>query len=113
MTDDINQTYVIKAIRKNPTVILEETPSIFGITHAAPNPFNPSTSISYTIAHAGHVSIKVYNLSGQEEATLVDSFMSAGIHEVVWKAAGKASGLYILVMEANGLRDTHKVTFLK
>lgn len=59
-----------------------------------PNPFNPSTRIGYSVPHRSFVSIGVYNVLGQEVATLVDGEMDAGRHFATWNAAGMPSGVY-------------------
>jgi 5'-nucleotidase / UDP-sugar diphosphatase len=67
-----------------------------------PNPFNPSTTISYALPYASHVTITVFNSLGQEVATLVDGTVGAGTHAVRWNAASAASGVYFYRMAAAG-----------
>ncbi|HUI65385.1 MAG TPA: FlgD immunoglobulin-like domain containing protein, partial [Bacteroidota bacterium] len=72
-----------------------------------PNPFNPSTRISYSLPQGGYVSLRVFNLLGQTVATLVDGFVGAGLHEIVWDgrdAGGRtvASGVYFYRVEVRG-----------
>jgi hypothetical protein len=59
-----------------------------------PNPFNPTTTISYTIPEAGRVSIKVFDVLGREVAELINGFVSSGKHDVVWDGTNFASGIY-------------------
>jgi hypothetical protein len=83
-------------------------PEKFELFQNYPNPFNPSTTISYQLATASHVSLKVYNLLGQEVATLVNADRPAGYHEVQWNAAQQASGVYIyelIFTDASGNRS--------
>jgi len=60
-----------------------------------PNPFNPATAISYQLSADSRVSLKVFNLLGQQVATLVDGERQAGHHEERWDARGFASGMYV------------------
>ena len=66
-----------------------------------PNPFNPSTIIRFTLAEAGTVSLKIYAVTGQEVITLVDGTRSAGEHQVEWRPANVAAGVYIYRLETD------------
>ena len=61
----------------------------------SPNPFNPATQIRFQIPSAGRVSLKVYDIIGQEIATLVDGDRTAGEHAVSFDASGLPSGIYL------------------
>jgi hypothetical protein len=71
------------------------TPEGYALEPNYPNPFNPSTKISFTIPNAGHVSIVVYDMLGKEISTLIDSDLGAGTHSVTFDAKNLASGTYI------------------
>ncbi len=83
------------------------------VSPATPNPFNPSTTISYTIAEEGHVTLSVYSLSGQKVATLVDSPMPAGTHQAVFDGTGLASGLYVYRLESGDVVKSGKMMLVK
>ncbi|MFA7330006.1 MAG: C25 family cysteine peptidase [Candidatus Delongbacteria bacterium] len=83
------------------------------LTGAWPNPFNPATRLAFTLAHAGRARLSLYNVLGQEVATLVDGALGAGTHQVSWDASGLASGLYLAVLQADGVRDEQKLMLLK
>jgi hypothetical protein len=70
-------------------------PDKFELFQNYPNPFNPTTTISYQLTRDSKVSLKVYNLLGQEVATLVDEQKPAGYHQEVFDASRYASGMYI------------------
>jgi surface protein len=82
--------------------------------HAAyPNPFNPSTQISYSLDAGRQTRIAVYDLLGREVAVLVNGTMPAGRHRVTFDASGMASGVYLVRLEAGGEVFTRRVTLLK
>ena len=78
-----------------------------------PNPFNPTTVIGYRLAVSGRTQISVYNPLGQRVAILLDGVQAPGQHSVTFDAAGLPSGMYVIVLEAAGMRDVRKVTLLK
>jgi hypothetical protein len=79
------------------------TPSVFSLNQNYPNPFNPSTTINFSLAVDSKVSVKVFDLLGQEVATLVNSTMSAGLHNLNFDASSLNSGVYFYQLEAAGI----------
>ncbi|MDO8470218.1 MAG: T9SS type A sorting domain-containing protein [bacterium] len=88
-------------------------PELFSLAQNYPNPFNPSTVISFQLTIGGSVSLTVYNLLGQEVATLVNEKLSAGKYEATWDANGFPSGTYFYRLMSNGLVQTKKMVLLK
>lgn len=80
----------------------EVLPEEFAIKNNYPNPFNPATKIKYALPEAAEVTLKIFNIKGQEVATLVNTNLSAGFHEVTFDAGGLSSGMYIARMRATG-----------
>lgn len=78
-----------------------------------PNPFNPSTNISYAIPNGQHVTVTVYDALGREVARLVDEYQSAGNYTVRFDAAGLSSGMYIYRLETSETRLTRQMMFIK
>jgi len=79
-----------------------------------PNPFNPSTTISFTIPAETHVSLCVYNIKGQLVDTLVSDVMSAGKHDIHWDAGSVGTGVYFYqVKTASGLSSVKKMVLMK
>jgi len=84
-----------------------------------PNPFNPTTTISYQLPEKSFVTIKVFDILGKEVATLVNENKSAGYHSVVFDASstersrGITSGVYIYTLSANGIVHTKKMLLTK
>ncbi len=86
----------------------------FSLEQNFPNPFNPSTKIKYSVPTTGEkVTLKVYNILGNEVATLVNEQQSAGVHSVDFNPAGLASGTYIYKLQAGDKVETRKMIYLK
>jgi hypothetical protein len=93
-------------------------PYRFWLEQNYPNPYNATTLIRYECAVDAFVSLKVYNILGQEVATLVSERKSAGIHAVAWDSKDKngmllASGLYLYRIAAGPYVATKKLTILR
>ncbi len=88
-------------------------PDGFKLEQNYPNPFNPSTTIGFTIPKAGNVSLKIYNILGEEVATLVNGFKSAQTYEVNFDAARLTSGIYFYTLQSGGQALTRKMAFVK
>ena len=89
-----------------------------GITHttmntAYPNPFNPTTTVSFELAQASDVTINVYNVKGQKVTQLVNGHFEKGTHPVTWNANEQASGVYFLRMQTENTTSTQKVILMK
>jgi hypothetical protein len=78
-----------------------------------PNPFNPSTKIQFSIPHSSHVILNIYNVLGQEIATLVSQELAAGTYSTKWSADGKASGIYYYRLQAGSFVETKKLVLLR
>ncbi|MFA7331130.1 MAG: T9SS type A sorting domain-containing protein [Candidatus Delongbacteria bacterium] len=76
-------------------VAATEGPAGFGLGEAVPNPFNPTTTLSYSVPETEVVTLKVYNTQGQLVRTLVNGLVERGEHKVVFDAAELASGVYV------------------
>ncbi len=78
-----------------------------------PNPFNPSTTIEFSLPENEIVSLKIYNSIGQLVTTLLDQAMYAGRHQVQWNAAEQASGAYMYYLQAGNNKISRKLLLLK
>ena len=85
----------------------------FALQGNYPNPFNPSTTVVFTLEKKGHASLEVFDISGRRVATLVDEQRAAGRHEVVWRPRNVASGVYFTRLSADGQSATRRMTLLK
>ena len=85
----------------------------FNLKQNYPNPFNPSTKIEYSIPHSAFISLKVYNLLGEEVTTLYEGIKNAGNYSVEFNGAGLSSGIYFYRLKAENYMDTKKFVLLK
>jgi len=88
-------------------------PSVYELGQNYPNPFNPSTTINFSIPESGLVTLKVFNILGQEVAELVNNVKSAGNYEVSFDASNLTSGMYIYKIQAGKFSSTRKMMLLK
>ena len=88
-------------------------PFNFALQQSWPNPFNNSTQISYTLAKAGSVTLKVYDMLGREITTLVQSRQEPGEHSVTWNADRVSSGVYFYRLTAVGFVATKRMILIK
>ena len=85
----------------------------YSLSQNYPNPFNPSTKINFSLPVNGYVTLKVYDILGNEVATLVDGEKLAGEHSVNFNANGLSSGIYFYQLNVNGVRISNKMTLMK
>ncbi len=78
-----------------------------------PNPFNPTTTISYNLSTSGHVTVKIYDILGREVKTLVNEDESPGHHNAVFDASRLASGVYFYRLTAPGIAQVKKMVVTK
>ena len=78
-----------------------------------PNPFNPTTRIKYFLSEPNHVVLKVFSITGQEIATLVDAYQAAGETEITWTATGLPSGIYFYRLQAGDYIEIKKCLLQK
>jgi hypothetical protein len=89
------------------------TPIEYALEQNYPNPFNPSTLIRFSIPEQGLVNIKVFNLLGEEIATLLNGELSRGNYEVNFDGAKLSSGVYFYTITANNFVATKKMMLIK
>ncbi|MFH1861413.1 MAG: T9SS type A sorting domain-containing protein [bacterium] len=89
------------------------TPADHVLVQNCPNPFNPLTTIRFTLPQSAQVDLAIYDVSGRLVATLIDGWRDAGTHEVAWNAAGQASGIYLCRIEAGNFRAVTKMMLVK
>lgn len=94
--------------------VVIETPQAFSLNQNYPNPFNPSTKITFNMPEQGNVKLKIYNVLGNEVATLLDNEIVAGNHNVIFNATGLSSGVYYYRVEVEGkFAETKQMILIK
>jgi PKD repeat protein len=88
-------------------------PTDFSLEQNHPNPFNPTTVLSFKLPVASHATLTIYNVTGRRVATLVDGTFGPGTHYAEWDAANFASGVYFYRLQAEGYVETKKMLLLK
>jgi hypothetical protein len=83
------------------------TPSVFALGQNYPNPFNPSTKIDFSLAADSKVSLRIFDILGQEVALLLDQNMNAGSHTISFDASKLITGMYIYKLEADAVDGTN------
>jgi len=90
-----------------------DIPSTFKLYQNYPNPFNPTTTISYDLPVRAHVKLTVYNILGQEVATLVNGEQEPGRYDVKFDASGLPSGVYFYTLQTPYFTKTNKMVLVK
>lgn len=90
-----------------------EVAATFELKQNYPNPFNPTTQIPFELKEAGDVTLKVFDLTGREVATLLNGYQSAGSHTVAFDGSGLASGTYLYKLDVNGNQFSRTMVLMK
>jgi hypothetical protein len=88
-------------------------PTEYNLFQNYPNPFNPATTIEFSIPKSEFISLKVYDILGEEVATVVADRLSAGNHKYTWDTTGLAGGIYFYRLESGSFTETKKMILLK
>ncbi len=95
------------------TAEASDRPRTVQLLPAHPNPFNPSTSIEFSLAATDHVQLTVHNMLGQQVKIIQDGLMEAGEHTVNFDGQGLASGVYTYTLQVGSYVETKKFTLVK
>jgi hypothetical protein len=95
-------------------VVSSSVPDDFGISKIYPNPFNPSTTIAFSLPAASDIELSLFNVLGQQVAVLASGRLEAGLHKTIWDASSFGTGLYFAQLRtADGRNSVQKLTLLK
>ncbi|MBN1291100.1 MAG: T9SS type A sorting domain-containing protein [Candidatus Latescibacteria bacterium] len=108
-----NNRPVLTVTYSIPTNVEDNNPMEFVLAQNSPNPFNPATTISFTIPEAGIVTIDIFNIAGQKVDTIGNEFMNAGSYSVTWDASDFSAGVYFSIVKSGNHSKTMKMTLLK
>lgn len=113
---DSTETRLNHIMRKNLTQIAATgsvIPPEFRLYQNFPNPFNPSTQIQFDVPYSGQVSLVIFDNTGRETTSLLNSELNPGSYEVTWNGTDYASGVYYCRLSSAGFSDTKKIFLLK
>tara|TARA_R110002124_G_scaffold195520_1_gene362567 strand:- start:342 stop:1796 length:1455 start_codon:yes stop_codon:yes gene_type:complete len=114
-SEDDQKIYITNGVLGQPVSVEDDKvqPFAFSLSQNYPNPFNPESTIQFSIAKSVNVKLEVFNLVGQNVATLVNKKLSAGYHTAQFDANGLSSGIYIYRIQAEGFIQTKKMLLIK
>ncbi|MCZ7610011.1 MAG: T9SS type A sorting domain-containing protein [Ignavibacterium sp.] len=124
VNNNLEPQYAAAVIKSDESVLLKnnpielnlsgtETVKEYALDQNYPNPFNPSTTIKFQIPKDGFVSLKVYDILGNEITTLVNEEKSQGRYEVIFNASSLANGVYIYKIQSGDFISSKKMILLK
>lgn len=93
--------------------ISNRIPDRFTLAQNYPNPFNPTTKLEFQIRHRGFVTLKIYNILGNEIATLVSEELQPGTYSTTWNASGYPSGVYFSRLQSGSVVQSRKIVLLR
>jgi hypothetical protein len=105
--------FLSPAAMADESVTRDEIRKELNLVYNHPNPFNPSTTISYVLLQPAHVKVDVYDLKGRHVVSLVDTYQNDGENFAVWKTQTAPSGTYIFSLEADGIRVFRKMMLVR
>jgi hypothetical protein len=111
-TDTVSVT-LIKSSTITGVIASDLLPTVYSLSQNYPNPFNPSTTLRYGIPEESNVTLKIYNMLGQEVATLVNQKQAQGYYDVNFNASRLSTGVYIYRIEAGSYVSVKKMMLLK
>ena len=85
----------------------------FEITSLYPNPFNPTTTLTFQVPELTNINVDIYNINGQFVESLYSGFKNPGQHSINWNASNVSTGVYLIRMSSGSYVETSKVMLLK
>ena len=92
---------------------LKPLPDSFSLSAAYPNPFNPTTTLSFALPSEVKVILEIYDINGRLIKELQSGILESGYHSVVWNADAHSSGVYFLKMQAGSFQKIQKLMLVK
>jgi len=117
MNAEVSIDGVVSAVNGQ-TVVLKAVPKVYALSQNFPNPFNPTTTIEYSIPVSGHTSLVIYNLTGQKVRTLVNETKAPSYYKVIWDGKNEngmtvATGTYFYKLVSGNYSKIVKMTLVK
>lgn len=103
---------------RSPTIVMSPSSSAFAITGNHPNPFNPSTTIEFTLDAGASVNLDIYSITGQHVKSFTTEFLPAGAHDVIWDGADDegidvSSGIYYIRLQSGIHTSVHRMMLIR
>ena len=95
------------------SIVDEVRPIIYNLSNPYPNPFNPNTTIEFFVPNSKLVTVKVYDIIGDEINTIINNELFSGNHTLNWNGSNEPNGVYFIIMESGRFMDMKKVILLK
>jgi hypothetical protein len=95
------------------SIVDEVLPIIYNLSNPYPNPFNPNTTIEFFVPNSKLVTVKVYDIIGDEINTIINNELFSGNHTINWNGSNEPNGVYFIIMESGRFMDMKKVILLK
>ena len=95
------------------TMSVLEAPTSYALLNAYPNPFNPTTTINFSVPVESDVAIDIYNIQGAKVSSLANHTYDTGYHSITWNASGYSSGVYFIKMTSGSFTNTQKLMLIK
>ena len=100
------------------SIDVDQTPEVFALHQNNPNPFNPTTQISYDLPEDALVNVTIYDITGRAIRSLVNGSQTAGYRSIIWDATNNlgesvSAGMYVYIIQAGEFRQTKKMVLLK
>ncbi|MCP5060994.1 MAG: T9SS type A sorting domain-containing protein [Ignavibacteriae bacterium] len=105
----IVEEFVVSVENDDDNSLIEQ----FNLSQNYPNPFNPTTTINYQLPNSNFVTLKIYDVLGNEITTLVNENKQAGVHTINFDGSNLSSGIYYIQFNSNGFRQTRKMMLMK
>jgi len=106
----VSSTFNLKVVSNT---AISESEKFEQLVYAYPNPFNPATTINFTLAQAGQVNLTIFNAKGETIAELLNKQMQSGTHSAVFNAGNLNSGVYFYKLSINGNSIIRKIALIK
>ena len=95
------------------SIVDEVLPITYNLSNPYPNPFNPNTTIEFFVPNSKLVTVKVYDIIGDEINTIINNELFSGNHTINWNGSNEPNGVYFIIMESGRFMDMKKVILLK
>ena len=109
-TSEFSSAVWLTTIEQDPG---KQIPEIFTLDQNYPNPFNPSTTIDFAIPQSSFITLKIYNILGNEIETLLNEQRPAGVYKVNWMPTDLPNGIYLYQLQAGDFNETRRLILLK